>query len=390
MQSHPPSPLFDPGPHAEILCLLIGRSLDKNDPTGTIAMVGVLRRTDRTTTVLQLHNDTPFVPAMSVFPNRDGVDTLYVVVKGTFDLSPRLLLSAKPVAPVLTDQYWGDPASSSLRYASELHIGKSTTDVILVGNAWAPGGRPVREMSVTVNVAGRTKTIRVVGDRVWKHSGFSSAEAFESMPLTFERAFGGQHVLDSSGTVMAEERNPVGVGFLGKRSRGEVVGHKLPNLEDPEKPLASAGDLQRPACFGFVSAGWLPRRRFAGTYGEEWIRTRAPYLPPDFDPRFFNTAAPELTMDRSLSGGEPVEVLGCSRQGPLKFRLPSCRPRAAVTVAGAREQPEFALETILIEPDENRVCLSWRAEVRCDKKMLKVEKVNIDAIGMDGLSRSGA
>lgn len=336
--------------------------------------------------MLQVENRTPFAPAIAVFPNREGIDTLYVVVKATFNLHPRLAIADKPIPPVLADEYWGDPQSSSLKYASELHIGKQTTDVVLVGKAWTSTGRPVAETVAAVSVAGRQKVIRVVGDRFWKRSGFTEPKPFESLPLIFERAFGGQHLLSPDGPSLAEERNPIGVGFLGKRSSGEMVGQKLPNLEDPAQPLDRLGDTRTPACFGYVAPSWLPRRTFAGTYDQAWQRNRAPYLPADFSPRFFNAAAPELTMDRFLVGGEPVQVSGCSPQGPLRFEIPRCRVQGDITFAGAHERPPFKLETVLVEPEDNRVCISWRAELPCDKKVLKVEKIVIEADGIDALA----
>jgi hypothetical protein len=338
--------------------------------------------------MLQLKNASPFVPAIAVFPNKDAVDTLYVVVKATFTLHPRLALAVKPAPPVLTDEYWGDPESSSLKYASELHIGKPATDVVLVGKAWAPRGTPVPETAVMVSVAGRRKVVRVSGDRVWRSGGgFSAPEPFTSMPLVFERAFGGTHAVSEKGPVLAETRNPVGVGFLGKRARSEMTGKKLPNLEDPRGLLERAGDLSPPACFGFVAPSWSPRLSFAGTYDEAWEKKRAPYLPADFNPRFFNCATPELAFDKFLVGGEPVELLGVSQRGPLSFNLPRCRPRAEVHIAGATQQPPFNLETVLIEPEENRICLSWRAELGCDKKALKVELVTVQVDGLDDLPR---
>jgi hypothetical protein len=36
------------------------------------------------------------------------------------------------------------------------------------------------------------------------------------------------------------------------------------------------------------------------------------------------------------------------------------------------------LETLLIEPEENRFCLTWRASLRCDKKVLKVQEIAIE------------
>jgi hypothetical protein len=332
--------------------------------------------------MLQLKNASPFAPALSVLPNKDGVDTLYVTVRGTFALLPKLAIAPKPMPPVLTDEYWGDPALSSLKYASELHVGKPTTDVILMGQAWSPGGR-VAETSMMVSVANRSKTVKVFGDRTWTATGgFTSPAPFESIPLVYERAFGGSHRL-SEQVLLAEERNPVGTGFVGKRSIYEMIGQKLPNFEDPRAPLGRLGDMPPPACFGFVAPSWLPRRSYAGTYDKAWQKKRAPYLPSDFDPRFFSTAPPELTFDRYLQGGEPVQVLGACKQGALRFELPRCNVKAKVKIAGAQESPPFHLETVLIEPDDNRLSLSWRAQLICDKKVLKIEEVTIDVAGLD-------
>ena len=68
--------------------------------------------------------------------------------------------------------------------------------------------------------------------------------------------------------------------------------------------------------------------------------------------------------------------------------MPRCQPRVDVKIAGAHEKPPLNLETVLIEPEENRVCISWRAELLCDKKVHKVEEVTIEVDGLD-LPREG-
>ena len=326
--------------------------------------------------MLQLVNHTPLAATIAVFPNRDAIDTLYVVLKATFDLSPRWRLSDEQVSPVLVDQYHGEPGASSLLYASELHVGKAGTDVVLVGQCHAP--QPVAEAAVVVAAAERKKVVRVMGDRQWLPGGFSSPEPFLAMPLLFERAFGGAHAAAPDEPVLAEERNPVGVGFRGLRSSSDLHGTALPNLEDPRYALRSLGDRPPPACFAFTAPGWLPRRAFAGTYDEHWQRRRAPYLPLDFDGRFFNAASPELTFERFLQGGESIEVLGASPHGPVRFRVPQLALELAVQLPGRAEKPPLRLDTVLIEPDDNRVCLSLRAELPCDKQVLRVERITID------------
>jgi hypothetical protein len=168
--------------------------------------------------MLQLKNDTPFGAAIALFPNRDAIDTLYVVARGTLALSPRFEPITPRIQPLLTDVYFGEPETSSLKYTSELHIGKPGCDVVLIGQAWAPEGRPAAEQYVVVSLAGRRKMVRVIGDRVWQRGGRPSRpEPFQSMPLVYERAFGGMHKVSDNAPVLVEDRNPVGVGFAGRR-----------------------------------------------------------------------------------------------------------------------------------------------------------------------------
>ncbi len=325
--------------------------------------------------MLQIDNQTPFHAVLSVLPDRFGVDTLHVILKATLALRPKLALAREQVPVTLADEYYGDPTDSSLRAVSEIHVGKPGTDVLLIGRAWGPRAQAVHETLVRVRVAERQQSIRVVGDRVWQSDGTPTApEPFEAMPLVWERAFGGSHPLEDR--MLAEERNPIGVGFTGRRAAEELTGHPLPNLETPGEPLERQGQSRTPICFAPTAPHWLPRRAFAGTYDEVWQRRRAPYLPADFDPRFLQCAA-ELAFDRHLQGGEPIEVHGASPQGPIAFPLPAANLHVEVKVAGSLEHPPVNLETVLLEPDENRVALTWRAALPCDRKVLKVEKVRV-------------
>jgi hypothetical protein len=333
--------------------------------------------------VLQLENQTPFKAAIAVLPDRSGIDTLYVIVKATVALRPSLSLAEVQVPPTLADEYCADPATSSLRFGSEMHIGKPGTDVLLIGSAWAPGKRPVTRTQVTMTVAGRQKTILVIGDRVWRDGRPSDPKPFESMPLTWERAFGGLHKQGEQ--VVAEERNPVGCGFAGGRSAADMEGLAVPNLEDPAAPIQQIGQAQTPMCLAPIAPSWLPRRAYAGTYDERWQRGRAPYLPDDFDPRFFQCAATEFAFERYLQTGEPVQVAGMMPDGPIAFTVPPSHLAVAVTIAGSTQTPPANLETLSIEPDENRACFTWRAAVPCDRRALKVERI---VVSRTGASRS--
>ena len=54
-----------------------------------------------------------------------------MIVKATVTLRPSLALAEEQVPPTMADEYYGDPAETSLRAVSEMHIGKAGTDVLL-------------------------------------------------------------------------------------------------------------------------------------------------------------------------------------------------------------------------------------------------------------------
>ena len=175
----------------------------------------------------------------------------------------------------------------------------------------------------------------------------------------------------------------MGCGFAGKRRGRELLELVCPNLEDPEHPLQKAGRTPPPAGFAPLAPSWTPRKEHAGTYDEDWLEERAPYLPVDFDPRFFQLAPPGLVASGYLEGGEPVELVNLSRRGELRFFLPRGAPRVRVRIAGRDEAPRAELETVLFEPDEERFSLLWRAALPCDKQALRVERVRIEANGLE-------
>jgi hypothetical protein len=338
--------------------------------------------------MLQLRNGTPFQASAALFPDPKGADTLYVMVKATFTIGPQVMIAADQVPVRAADEYCGEPGRSSLAYASEIHPCKPATDVVLVGTAQAKDRRPVDRLDVSLAVGKRRTTIRVWGDRVWTGGVIpplmTAPEPFRAMPMVYERAYGGVHAVDPEGRqVLSEDRNPVGCGFIGRRGRREIKGLPLPNLEDPRCLLGEPGQRATPSGFGYVAPSWEPRRSRAGTYDADWQASRAPHLPDDFDARFFNAAHPELVYDGYLEGGEPVEILNASVRGPLKFDLPRCDLAVCVRHSGNEIAARLRLETVLIEPDADRLCLLWRASRPCGKAPLKTEWIRLDLLRTD-------
>ena len=326
--------------------------------------------------MLQLKNSTPFAANMALFPNQDGVDTLYLIVKASFQIGQQWTLTEEQTPPIEADEYWGEPNKSSIKYASDFHIGKPATDIVMLGNACSPNNEAVNQLDVSLAVGQVNKTIKVFGDRQWQDGRITSPKPFQSMPLVYERAYGGSYI-DESQAETVEERNPVGRGYAGKRSASDMNGQPLPNLENPANLIQQYTDQPEPSCFALSAASWQPRRSYVGTYDEAWQTQRAPYLPVDFDKRFFNMAHKDLIYPGYLQGGEPVQITNMHQGGNLQFNLPQVKLASRITIGNSEERPLFNIETLTLEPNKLQLSMVWRAAIPCDKKALKIKQVDI-------------
>jgi hypothetical protein len=312
-------------------------------------------------------NPTPFPAALDIFPDRRGVDTLHVTLKATLRTGAALTVHPEQRPILTTDEYADAPGTSALTYPGERHLAKPGTDIILLGSAHAPRGKPVPSVDVSLAVGPVRKVIRVFGDRRWQRgpTPASAPEPFITGPLTYTRAFGGPAV----------PTNPVGVGHRGAAPR--TPGALLPNLEDPRRPFLEAADDSTPCCFAALAPSWSPRSGHAGTYDETWRRRRAPYLPVDFDPRFLHAAPPDQIASTPLRGGESVELLHLAPE-PLRFSLPTFTWTLRARLGRDTLALAPALETVLLEPDAGRVCLLWRATTGIDRRALDLDLLTID------------
>jgi len=326
--------------------------------------------------MLQLQNNTSFAADMALFPNEEAIDTLYIIVKASFDIGQQWTLSDEQRPPVVGDVYWGEPGTSSIKYASDYHIGKPYSDIIMLGDAFAPAAQEVTQLDVGLNVGQVHKTIRVFGDRHWQDGRLTSPKPFKTMAMKYEKAYGGVVSTDGQ-TQEVNRRNPLGRGFAGQRNTKEMNGVPLPNLEDPNNLISDPTQQPMPACFGVSAPHWLPRSDYAGTYDERWQNKRAPYLPEDFDKRFFCMAHPDLIYPGFLNGGESVEITNMHPHGSITFAIPYIKLNAEVTVAGNAVHPQFDMETLTIEPNQLTLSMVWRAAMQCDKKMLKISDISI-------------
>jgi hypothetical protein len=332
--------------------------------------------------MLEFDNRTPFSAAIMPGIDTSGRDLITVAVKGTFSLDP----ARDPLPPadeqlplVWADTHWGEPGVSSVKHESEACPLKSSTDVVLIGQAYAQrGSKDGCDVSLTVGPL--THLVRVFGDRRWHRSTgswkISSPEPFESIPLVYERAFGGADTTPTDlGRHVHERRNPIGTGMAASDANARLDGLALPNLEDPAKLIRTWDDRPAPVGFGFIGRGWSPRIDLAGTYDDQWMNDRAPLLPGDFDARFHNGAHPRLISPSYLEGGEPCEVRGATRDGLVRFSVPRRRFEILWCIRDNWSSASTHLDTVIIETDERRLTSIWRSTVPCPRQLLFVDKI---------------
>jgi len=216
-----------------------------------------------------LYNQTPSAAERNWVLDKNGAKSWVVVVKATFDIFPdgKMKLSDKQEEALYGEQYSGEPGKSSVLYDGDLIGPKWNTDVVLNGHAYAPAGKPVTKVTVTMKVHKIAKSLKVFGDRRWGN-GLLGPEPFVKMPLTYERAFGGWDTIpEKLADQRLEPRNPIGAGFAIRAEH--LVNKPLPNVEDPQYSITSCKDRPPPAGFGVVASYCLPRLNYGGTHDDK-------------------------------------------------------------------------------------------------------------------------
>jgi hypothetical protein len=334
--------------------------------------------------MLEIRNNTPFKAAIIPGLDKEGYDYATVVIKGTFNIRNKesISVSDEQVPITFGDKYWGEPESSSLKYASDTSLTKPGTDVVLNGHAYSRHGKKA-VVDVHLQVGPVKKTIFVFGERRWfKELGswhISNPIAYEKKPLVYEGAFGGIDKAHSNPAKHGfDNRNPIGTGFCLFDNKDHLDGLRLPNLENPNELIKHWKDKPIPVGFGFIAPHWQTRKQYAGTYDDFWKTERCPLLPTDFNDSFFNCAHPDLISKKYLSGGEAVQIKNASKDTDLSFNLPEKQFVASIAMNGEQKEYIPNIDTVVLEPDENRVMLVWRVAVQCFKQFLYIDRIEIN------------
>jgi len=318
-----------------------------------------------------------------------------VLVKRSYAIRNGQPLDEAPAEPFLpTDLYYepGDPEICTIHREEECAPWKLATDVVVLAEAHAPEGRPAERTTIGVEVAGRRRMLSVIGDRKAIHRGgqlpgFTDPRPFTTMPMRYERAYGGADLRSLPEAPFYYPRNTHGRGVALRNSADAVEGLALPNIEDPEDLLtperlvigepARWNDMPLPAGIGFFHRTWYPRCSFVaalppyvdvdtvlreeqlGLVPEGQIALGRAFRLPSFDLRFHSAASLGLVVP-DLAPGAAIRLARLSPEPILSFTLPLRWPRIGLDIGpGMRELP-CALHTVLVDVPAQRVHMIWR------------------------------
>jgi hypothetical protein len=289
------------------------------------------------------------VAAATLIFRENGLVNVAAIVKASFAFEHHGPMSPAQPEPLFTREvHRMNNPTRSISATSDLTPRLPGVDVLLLAQAHAPGGSAT-QMSVRLAVGrGGTavldKTVLVVGDRKG-----NEIKPFRSMPLVYEKAFGGPGHRD----------NPLGTGAL--------AGDAPPNLVDPR---AAPGTL---CGFAPISRVWPARASMISAADRSGLDRPIMEIPPGFDFRYFHAAPPDQRIGH-LIGDEWILLENVHpSQATLHLQLPGAQ--AMVRVIGADGAPRvFSLraDTLRIDPEAERVTIVWRNSFRVEEAELEL------------------
>jgi len=332
---------------------------------------------------MELINGTRMVAGYNMGLEPSGRELLVVVIKGTFVLprsGEQVRLADEQLPLIMADTFTGEPGFSAPMYEVDFALRKPACDVLLVGHARAPEGHQATRLRVGLRVGSMEKTFDVVGDRVWQAGSngitVSAPRPFTEKLVTYDIAFGG---VDRNSKEESEHDaflpNPVGRGWHKHLKNEWIDGKPLPNTEELGRAVDSPSDKYTPMALSPLGRGWPQRARYAGTYDQQWLDDVFPFLPKDFDDRYYQ-AAPEDQQVPFPKAPMEVVLSGFNADGVRQFMLPHFEaPVHVFPKHGEREDYIATLDTIMFEPDLERFTMSWRIARPLRKNMHEILQI---------------
>lgn len=346
---------------------------------------------------------TPRVATYLLARDRSGRQVVSVHAKRCFDVRPdgRSAL-ADAQAPLLMRPLPTTEPDQPVFHETDVVPFKQACDLIVMGKAWAHGATQVL---AKIRIGSFEYPMLVSGDRrcIYRGPGsiaFESPQAFESLPLCYELAYGGfdATVPDPRGDHIEEllvlhpglyPRNHVGRGYVMYENRERIDGLLLPNLEHPQRRVRESSLVTGapehwwrqplPWSCDWFDKGWYPRLAHYGVLPDGlpeddralaevelgWVapgqleRARTQTLEQRLDPRLGDAAAPGLVLPW-LRGDESILLTAMTPNGQMVVQLPGRPPTMHVRFEGQLHELQARVDRVLIDSEHREMYLVWK------------------------------
>lgn len=330
---------------------------------------------------MRILNNTGMLAGYTMGMEPSGQECLVIAIKGTFSIpkirgeAPRLLDEQVPL--VEADTFSGEPGFSAPLFEVDYAPIKHHCDVTLVGSAYAPGGQSVDRVMAGFKVGNVSKLVHVLGDRYWiaGAAGYqpSKPSLFTKRAVTYDIAFGGVdrfHADEARHDACMD--NPVGIGYHKILADDLVDNTPAPSTEEVNVPITNPDGIYRPMAFGPLGRGWQARFQYGGTYDQQWLEDTFPFLPADFNELYYQSAPADQQMPY-LQGGETVSLLNVTEDGKRSFQIPTIdMPVVFFRKKGGQEETRAVLDTLVLDTDNERFSLTWRASIKLKNNAFEV------------------
>lgn len=329
---------------------------------------------------MEFRNYTPF-PGMAFKQYAPSAELFGIAaLRGSFRIVIDQPLALAPVqAPLaLADVYEPPdvrPEDAELVTVGDIVPFKPGTDVTVRAVAHTPQGRPEPSWEAGFRIGPLERLVRVHGPRYWQPTRdatgafgwhLSESEPCRSVPVSWRLAHGGWAPGTDDGEKPSEPHlsNPLGPGQLDAELSPRDRPLPAPRIEAVDAPITDWRDDPAPQGLAPLPPYWEPRASRAGTYDERWLYAQHPFLPPDFEYAFYQSAPPEQVIEPWLAGAERMALIHLHPlYRVLCFDLPGLEPVAVVRrITGEMEAIRMALDGVHVDllAAEARVFLTWR------------------------------
>ncbi|MDI3285331.1 DUF2169 domain-containing protein [Polyangium sp. 15x6] len=294
----------------------------------------------------------PFDVGSRLWRDERGSLVVTVIAKATYTFAPGDAAPLDVPLPLQAeDGHWDDDPARSVHVPSDFTPFKPRAEVIVVGSAYAPEGRPARSIAARIVVGSVDKTVEAWGPRRFRADG-----SVEDAPLQTRFSLRYEYAAGGPGT-----DNPAGIDLSRSALLGPVpVPQLVPHLHE----ITSLHEYIPRAGFGPIAAVWPVRAGLLGERERAWLgRSDAFALPKTLPRQYFLVAPEDQRLDRPLEPNETIIAENLHAKHPrLRMTLSGLTPYAVV--AGSRGEPiRLQGDLLCIDTDRGICTLTFRAQI---------------------------